>query len=559
MKIVKIILIALLSLAAIVILAWCVITYLVWPKPELSGLVPETPLAYIAASDLLDTLLSARESEFADRLSRSPIWKDRLSKYWGGVKEQRQIWEKRMQASIDPKGIVKLVGKDAILALYGDHKKLDFLLISEVSTLARMNVKSGATEKTLKEVYEFTKEKYKGTELITLAVPELKLSYGFIGRAGLLSTDISLLRKCVDLHKGTGKGMAAAPEYKKLAIDLPESNISLHVNIAEIRRADEHPLVSSLLARAKADPLFRYLEPIARRADACVVAGSLQNGNLMFGAWASYAPPTRSGGEGISQLTGLGDLTNARLPVPSNCLLLALYEMLNLDIVFEMMEIAIETDLGANKSRLISALHGGAAVSVLKPDLKELQILPPVMILLQVKDKSAAQNALKDLSGSMKARGRKLEFIETKHADATIRHTKVPIGMGMSLDAGYTFIGDDLLALATDVSALKAAVDVSLDRQPCLVEEEYYASVLTPIAEGAEGRAFIDIQATAKIVKQAGKLYAWRAKLAGERKAERIATLLYQNVFILEAWRYMGMAFESEDGKASVKMMLSAQ
>ncbi len=561
MKIVKIILITLLSLVVLVILAWCVTTYLLWPKPELLGLVPETPLAYIAASNLPLTLLDARESEFSDRLARSPIWKTSLSKYWRGMKRQRSNWEEQMQASIDPKGIAKLVRRDAILAFYGDQRRLDFLLISEVSTLTRMNIKSGTTEKTLKEVYKFTKEKYRGAELITLAVPELKLSYGFIGRAGFLSTDISLVKKCVDLHKGIGQGMAAAPEYRKLTADLPESNISLHVNATKIRDANRHPIVSSLITRAKTDPLFRYLGPVAPHIDACVFTGSHQNGNLMFDVRVLYNPSTRSGGSDISthHPTGLSDLTSHELPVPADCLLFGLYEMLEQSVLFEIVDTVVDIDLNAASDRLLPVLQSGAAIVVLKPNLEELQVLPPVMVFLQVKDKPAAQNALEDLSRSMKARGRQLEFNETKHANATIKHAKVPIGMGLSLDAGYTFVGDDLLIMASDISALKAAVDVSLDKQPSLMKDESYTSVLNPIAEGAEGRIFVDIVSTAEIIRQAGKLYAWRAKFAGEREGEQIATTLYQNVFILEAWRYVGITFEPEDDMTSVKMVLSSQ
>ncbi|MFC1712216.1 DUF3352 domain-containing protein, partial [Candidatus Poribacteria bacterium] len=306
---------------------------------------------------------------------------------------------------------------------------------------------------------------------------------------------------------------------------------------------------------------LRYLEPVAPHIDACLAAGSYQNGNLMFDARVLYSPATRSGGSNIPthHPTGLSDLTSHELPVPADCLLFGLYEMLEQAVVFEMMDAVVDIDLNAASDKLLPVLQNGAAVVVLKPNIEELQVLPPVMVFFPLKDKSAAQSALEDLSGSMKARGRQLEFNETKHADAIIRHAKVPIGMGLSLDAGYTFVGDDLLVMASDISALKAAIDVSLDKQPSLMKDERYTSTLTPIAEGAEGRIFVDIVSTAEIIRQAGTLYAWRAKFAGEREAEQIATALHQNVFILEAWRYMGMTFESEDGKVSVKTVLSSQ
>lgn len=555
MKIVKIGLITLLALVVAVILAWCVITYLAWPKPELIGLVPGTPLAYIAASDLDGTLLDAQDSEFAERLARSPLWKNRKSyRLWRQIGRQIHAWEEQMNATINPEGIIQLVEKDAILAFYGNQEKLDFLLVSEVSTLTRMNIKSGGTEKTLAEVYKIAKEKYRGAELITLAVPELKLSYGFIGRAGLLSTDISLLRKCVDLHKGIGQGMVATSEFKELAADLPESDISFHVNAAKIRDTDDHTLVSPLAARAKAGPMLRYLAPVTASVNAWAGAAFRRNGDLIFDIRASYSPPAQSGDVPIFHPIGVDDLTNHGLPVPADCLLFALYEMLDLSILLEAVDATIGTDLATARDKLLPAFHSGAAIVALKPNIKELQLLPPVMIFLQVKNIWLVHKTLKDINGSMRVRGRQLEFIETKYANTSIKHVRVPIGMGMSLDAGYAFIGNTLLALATDVSALEAAIDVSISKKPSL--DEHYASVLAPIAEGAEGRLFVDIASTAEIIKQAGRLYAWRAKIAGEQEAEQIATMLYQNVFTLEAWRYMGMTFNTEDGRTNVKMVL---
>ena len=558
-RILKITLMALLSLAAAVIVAWCVLTYLIWPKPDIRDLVPGTPLAYIAASGLGEALPDLQESEFVNRVARSPLWgRLKLSRPWIRARKQRRAWEKQMQASINPKGIIQLVEKDAVLAFYGGGRRLDFLLVSEVDTLTRMNVKSGTTEKSLSEIYEFTKEKYRGAELITLAVPEFKLSYGFIGRAGMLSTDVSLLKKCVDLRKGTGEGMSAAPEYKKLVADMPRSEISIHINAGLIRAAENHPLISSLTAGMKSDPRFNFLRPITQHVDSWIGAGSRQSGDLAFDMRACYnspTPPDRNGSL-VHHPHNLDDLIDDKLPVPADSMLFAAYEMLELDVLFETLSTITGSSFGVISDKLIPALYNGAAVAILEPNIKELQLLPPVVIFFQLKDKTAAQAILKDLSESMGFRGRQLEFTDIEHDSVPITCARVPIGMGMSIDAGYTFIGDDLMVVATDTSALEAAIDVSLGKKPSLMKDGRYVNVLAPIVEASEGRVFVNIKSAAAITKQAGKLYAWRSQLAGERKAEQIATVLYQNVFILEAWQFMGVVFDSEDGKTNLKMIL---
>jgi hypothetical protein len=180
------------------------------------------------------------------------------------------------------------------------------------------------------------------------------------------------------------------------------------------------------------------------------------------------------------------------------------------------------------------------------------------MFFLWLKNKVAAQTALEGFNGSLKAGRRQLIFTEIRHEDVPINYTRLPIGMGMSLDAGYAFIGSDLLVIATDTSALKAAIDVTLGKRGSLMEDEQYASVLAPIAGPSSGRAFVNVRSIATMTKQAAKLYAWRAKIAGEGEAERIATMLYQNVFTLEAWHVMGAAFNSDYGKTNVKLILNS-
>jgi hypothetical protein len=562
MRISKIILAVLLLLMVAAVVTWFALNYLIWPKPEILGLVPGTPMGYIAASGLSEALSAAQESEFVSQVAVSPFWKQLTSSdLWTQLKAQRRFWERRMRLSIKPEGIIKLVGKDAVLALYAEEGRLDILLISEVDILARINIKSGRTEKALSKVYKVTKEKYKGAELITMVAPTLKFSYSFIGRAGMLSTDASLLKKTIDLHKGIGQGVLTAPEFRKLAAGLSRSDISFHIDAAKIREIAGPPGITPLVAREKTDQYLRYLTPVARRVDVWAGAGFRQDGDLIFDVRAAYEPPASSRQDEVPNPhpIGLRDLASDKLPVPADCLLFAVYEMLEQDTLFETLGIVTGSNPTVVSDNLAPVLHNGAALAVLKPDLEELQLLPPVMIFFQVKDRRTAQEALETLKGSITFRGRQLRFTETEYARVPVSHTRIPIGMGMSLDAGYTFIGDDLLVTATDTSALEAAIDVSLGKRASLMEDEHYTNVLNPIVEASEGRIFMDIESIAAITKQAGKLYAWRAGLAGDHKAEQIATLLYQNVFILEVWRYMGATFGSEGGRVGIRLILSSQ
>jgi len=409
--------------------------------------------------------------------------------------------------------------------------------------------------------HEFVEEEYRGIELMTVAEPEWKFSYGFIGRAGLLSTDKSLLKEVVDLYRGSRQGLAATPEFKELVVDLPASDTSFYINVAKIRDVAEPIRASLLRANAEMDSQLRHLMSVAQRIDALAAVGFHEHGNLMLDARWSVAPlytPRRAGGTGVRESRIQNPESRIQNFAPANCLFFMLYGTLKPDTLFEMLKAVVGSDLDVVRDKLLPALGSGTAVAVLEPNIEELQLLPPVMSFFWVRDRVAAQTALEGLKSSLKVGRRQLEFVEIKYEGIAINYARLPIGMGMSIDIGYTLIGDDLLVVATDTSALRAAIDVALSKRQSLIESEQYANVLTPIAEAADGRIFMNIRSAATMTKQAARLYAWRAKLAGQHQAERIATMLYQNAFTLEAWHYMGATFNSDSSKTNVKMMLDS-
>jgi len=588
MKAVRIVLITLLSLVIVSVLVWCVVHYLVWPKPELVGLVPNTPLFLVATSDLGVTLSDVGGSEFANRVARSPLWRDvKSSSLWQQVKLQKRIWERQMGASIDPEGIIQLVEKDAILAVYGKQMKgfalnpsgnegtsalarpWSFLLISEVGVATRLNITSRSTRRMLASMHKFTTENYRGVELMTLAGPGWEFSYGFIGRAGLLSIDKALLKEVVNLYREGRQGLAETPELRESISGLPGPDISFYVDSANIRGAFDLSHTSPFQAyNVKIDPRLRYLTyQLLQHIDVWTGAGFRQHGNLRLDIQARHVVPLPyKRDESLTRevLNVAEVVADDRLAVPANCLFFMLYGKLNPGLLFQMLRAIVGSDFDFVRDKLLPVLHTGAAVAVLEPNVKELQLLPPVISFFWLKDKTAAQAALEGLKGSLKIRGRQLEFAEVKHEGTAINYARLPIGMGMSIDAGYALIGDDLLVVATDTSALEAAIDVALGKRQSLMESEQYAEVLSSIVGAGlkpaptGGRVFLDIRSIATMTKQAARLYAWRAKLAGEREAERIATMLYQNVSTLEAWHYMGLTFNSDDGRTDVKLTLDS-
>ena len=558
MKIIKIVLISLLSLIIAVALVWCIFYYLVWPKPGILSLIPGEPLAYITASNLSETLPAAKESEFVERVAKSPLWKDiKSSGLWRQIEGQKTAWEKQTKARLDPEGILRLVEKDALLAIYKEQGRWGFLLISEVGLLTRMNIMSDGTEEMMESMHEFTKEKYRGVKLMTVKGSGWEFSYGFVGRVGLLSLDKSLLKKAVDVRKDKEQGLAAMSGFEELFADSPRSpDVSLYVNAAKIRDTVDFSAITPLIDAAKANPRAGHLVSIAQQTGILTGIGLRQRGNLRFDIRMSRvnADPVSSKRDDNSARTDgwIDDLS-----VPDDCLIFALHETLGPQLLSEMLEVFVDLDRDVIGDKLLPALHSGTAIAVLKPKAEDLQLLPLLTVLFRVKDRAMAESALKALEGSMKAKSGQLIFNETEYENITIRYARVPMLMAMSLDAGYTLIGDDLLVVATDTSALEMAIDVFSGKRQSLMKDKNYTSVLSPIVKASDGQIFVNIGFATPVIKQAAMLYALRAKFMGEASAAKIATALQQNVSILEAWRYIGTTFDSSGDRIDMKLVLS--
>ena len=59
----------------------------------------------------------------------------------------------------------------------------------------------------------------------------------------------------------------------------------------------------------------------------------------------------------------------------------------------------------------------------------------------------------------------------------------------------------------------------------------------------------MNLKSIISMAKQAARMYAWRANLAGDKQAEFFATMLQQNVSIFEQWQYAGALLSSDNEK----------
>jgi hypothetical protein len=545
MKIVKIILLVLLGLIISVLLLWGILHFLIWQKPEILSLIPSAPVAYVSASNLEDTILAVEGREFSKRLFNSQLWKDLMLSESGqrflilksSVEKQ---WKKQTGESLEYKQFLQLVKKDAVLALYSAQGRWDLLLVSEVDVPTRLNITSGSTKRSLSSRYEYSEENYKGVELVTVRIMGYSFSYGFIGRGGLLSTDTSLLKRVIDIHRKSSDSMADRREFKSLTADLPSSDISFYINL--IKAYGDMGEGS--------DP--SYLVSLARDFDELAGVAFRSHGNIRFDISVSYAGDKTY----MSRLFDDKSQAKNRPFVSDNCLMFLKAGNLDLNLFFNGLEEIIDSDMADTWKLVLPTLHNGMTLAVFPPDLKILQLLPPLVTAFDVRDISSARNLLGNLrfleTGNMP-----LLFDEIQYENTNITRVRIPIVMGMALDTGYMLMEDyNLLGMATDISALRYGIDVVLDKRKSITEDDGYIRLVKPIAEGSVGDFFIKVKPTMDIASQAARLYSLRAKIAGERRAERIANVIYQNASLLDGLSHFAGVFDSDGEKISFKFIL---
>jgi hypothetical protein len=190
----------------------------------------------------------------------------------------------------------------------------------------------------------------------------------------------------------------------------------------------------------------------------------------------------------------------------------------------------------------------------LSPNTSEYQILPPLLFFMRVRNKDIAETALNDYKKFMNIQDPQMEFNETLYNGTKISYLSYLPGVSLPIGIGYAFIKSDILVMATDMSALKAVVDVSNGKAQSITKQTQYLSVMNSDSNNV---VFMKLKELAPVVEQVAKLYLYQSMLTGKRSAEKLALTAADNAFVLESWNYLGTVWASDEGKLSLKFTLS--
>ncbi|MGB9595386.1 MAG: hypothetical protein ACPL7B_03815, partial [Candidatus Poribacteria bacterium] len=344
-KINKILLILSLSILLFLII-WIAIYNLIFPVPNMLDLVPNDVIAYFDVYDLHKILSNFLRSEFIRRVVQSPLWANfQKTTLWNEINTEFIGFK---QFGIDQGLIFRLIGKHSIIAFYLDSKqsKIDYVLISELDIPIRLTLSFGQMRKFISLEYVVTKLKYKGKTITTIKSPQENYSYTFVGRVGILSNDEILVQKVLDAYKDKENRLLKKPEFIKISINLPISDVSFYANTE--RLLDSSSFLERYGLNYKNVPV-------------------INNSNMILGAISQAIGKTRLDIVISHRKNNSLFKMKKALPFPKDCLALTIHRLYDPKSLFHWLAKNISSTFSIIGDEILPTINGNVAEAVVSP------------------------------------------------------------------------------------------------------------------------------------------------------------------------------------------------
>jgi hypothetical protein len=534
-------LIILLSFTFVCLIAWLIIYYLVFPMPNMLDLTPNNVMGYLDIYNSEKVLSDIQRSELVKRVAESPWWNSfKSTSLWNELNNELGNFQ---QLGIDQSIIFRLIGTHSIVGFKLDSElsqpKINYILISELDILTRLVLSLGQIERFLSpSEYTIIKEKYNGKKIISIKSADQTYYYAFVGRAGIISNDESLIKKSLDIHKNIERGVSSMPAFRKIKSDLSLSDISFYVNTAKLVES------SKLLER-----YGFYPQNIS----------VIKNSDMALGVVSHSLDEFRLNGVISYQKDNLKKSAKSsdNLLFPSNCLALITHKSFNPKIIFKWMEKNVSPTFAVIGNGILPAIRESIAEAIIAPKNAESQVLPSFLLFMRVTNRTIAETALYNLKNTLKLQDGQFDFTETNYRNNKIYYSSYIPGVSFPIGIGYVFVKDDILLIATDEPSIKEFLDVLNGKAPSLTEQNQYKIAMPSNIGASDDIIFINLWEMAPIIEQLSRLYLFQGMITGKRSGDRIAGILADNVFIMRSWHYLGGAWNSEADKINIRLIFS--
>lgn len=535
----KIIIVALLILLLLISVIFYLVYHIFFPKTPITSLIPHSTLAYVNMLNLNETVSSIERSEFIKRFVNSKLWRDiQSSPTWQEIIQQKNYLEESV--GLNRNMLMRLIGKNTVFAVTSENYIRTFVLISELDIITRIILTSRKIEKNIASEYGLIKEEYKGIKFMTLKLPEQTISYSFIGRIGVLCNNPSIIKDVIDLYK-----QKSIDKFSKMFIDIPLSNVYIYLNT---QRSEE---ISDILRTYNININLSKLN-IIKFSDAWVgmidnQVGSLRINSLIFYKNAYAQANNRS--ENSKE--------NYVLPIPGKNLMLLIHENQDPSFLFNLLSKYLAPQISLIRNELETLFTSSLAEAIVKPDITQLRMIPPLLIFLRVRNRVIAETMLNNFIFFIEKQYPNSDIQKIDYKNNRIVYIKSSPVFLLPTGIGYVLLKDNIFVMSTELYSLKDVIDTAIGKKRSFVDDKEYQNVMKLFEEKSDNKIFINLKAVTPIIDQIAKLYIWQSRLLGKKSYEKAADYLIENIIILQNWNYLGLSFKKYGNSAKLSLILN--
>ncbi len=516
------------------LITWTVIYNVIFPVPDMLDLITDDAVAYLDVYDLHKVLSSFLRSEFMRRVVQSPLWSNfQTTELWNEINTELIEFK---QFGIDQGLIFRLIGTHSVIAFYldPDKVKVNYTLISELDVFTRFTLSLGQIKKFIPPEYTVIKLKYKGRTITTIKSAQENYSYTFVGRLGILGNDEILVQNILDFYKNKKNELSKKIEFVQISHSLPLSNTSFYLNTSK--------LVDSSKMLEKYGFSYRNIPVISRSK---MILGAVSSG---AGKTSLNVSILHRQGDKISKIKDI-------LPFPKDCLALTIHRSYDPNGLFRWLARNVSPTFSIIGDELLPTIQGNIAEAVVSP--RDNENFPSILLYMQVKSKTLTEAKLLELKYLLKLRDAQINFTEKTYKNTKITYSSYITGVNFPMGFGYIFIKNNILLLSTSELGMREVVDIINGDERSFTYQDQYTNAMPGINGVSNEVVFMNLREMSPILEQISRLYLFQGMFTRDRPGERIASMLADNAFILGAWDFLGMVWNSKDDVTNLTIFLT--
>jgi len=524
---------------------------------ELISLLPDKPVAYLSVKKIDDIITAFETTEFGNQVKKLPVLKMiGTAPIWRDIIYQKRLWEYEMQGRANRELLRSIVGKEAILSFY-NRDGFTFLLISEISSKSKLQISISEATDSIDARYKMIREPYSGIDVITVLGFPREFSYAFIGKIGMLSTELPLIKEAIDIYKGRKKGFVKQNEYNKLIRTTYQSNSnSVYFNLSEY--PNQWPLRNVFPDNIKIW-LFsnRFQKGRLTSEHHFVLEKPVKHAASLFLRFVYGANEQAVRSISANDCPVKKELVSLEIPelIPADYVIFGCFGI-DCEELWKWLKSKVDLEMSDEKKKLSDYL--GRQISILLLPSDQTSSMLSIAFILPKTNKDGIQEALNRLADSISLNNKKIKILESEtYKNVKISVFQLPFGLLKFLKCGYAVVNSELV-VGLPLEAIKKIVDVSVDEpkknnnKGCPYNYTAYPERNAIDLQGA-GYLVIHPDLLALEIRHIANFWALAARLSGDKAARQTAEMLSENLFPLESLGRIIINF-GLDGRHTVRV-----